>query len=124
VNAAWRKPGSASPPTGRGPLWRCSGTVPPGGCRTRRWPKGTKALNSVLLRHNCKARNITNIDDFACIKHQLSACGKLGLLDKGERNTLEDALNLRNRCNHQTKYELGTAKVNFFIEDVVGTVWP
>jgi hypothetical protein len=88
--------------------------------------KGTKALNAAMLKHDRKARDVTKIDDFAWVKDKtlLLACGELGLLDKGERNTLEDALNLRNRCGHPTRYKPGMAKVNSFIEDVVGIVWP
>jgi hypothetical protein len=88
--------------------------------------KGTKALKAALQKHDPKARNVTKIDDFAWVKDKylLLACGELGLLDKGERGTLEDALNLRNRCGHPTKYKPGVAKVSSFIEDVVGIVWP
>ena len=53
----------------------------------------------------------------------LLACGDLGLLDKGERSTLEEALNLRTRCGPPTKYKPGSAKASSFIEDVVGIVW-
>lgn len=88
--------------------------------------KGTRALNAALQKHDPKARNVMKVDDFAWIKDKnlLLTCGELGLLDKGERSTLEDALNLRNRCGHPTKYKPGVAKVSSFIEDVVGIVWP
>ncbi|MDQ3934073.1 MAG: hypothetical protein M3340_05510 [Actinomycetota bacterium] len=87
--------------------------------------KGT-ALNAALQKHDPKARRVTKVDDFAWIKDRnlLLACGELGLLDKGERGTLEDALNLRNRCGHPTRYKPGVARVSSFIEDVVGIVWP
>jgi hypothetical protein len=45
------------------------------------------------------------------------------LLDKGEKDTLIDALNLRNRYGHPTKYRPGEAKVKSFIEDVLGIVF-
>ncbi len=88
--------------------------------------RGTTQLNSALQKHDPKARTITKVDDFAWVrdKNLLLACGELGLLDKGERGTLEDALNLRNRCGHPTRYKPGVAKVASFIEDVVGIVWP
>ena len=87
--------------------------------------KGTTALNAAIQKHDPKARNVSKIDDFAYIKDKvlLLACGELGLLDKGQRGTLEEALNLRNRSGHPTKYKPGAAKVASFIEDVVGIVW-
>jgi hypothetical protein len=36
---------------------------------------------------------------------------------------LEEALNLRNRCGHPTKYRPGEKKVSSFIEDVAGIVF-
>ena len=87
--------------------------------------KGTTALNAALQKHDPRARSVTRIHDFAWIKDKnlLLACGELGLVDKGERGVLEDALNLRNRCGHPTKYKPGAAKVSSFIEDVTGIVW-
>jgi hypothetical protein len=86
---------------------------------------GSRQLNAALQKHDPKARNVTKIDDFAWVKDKtlLLACGELELLDKGERGTLEEALNLRNRCGHPTKYKPGSARVASFIEDVVGIVW-
>lgn len=86
---------------------------------------GNQALNAALQKHDPKARKVTKLDDFAWIKDKtlLLACGELGLLDKGERGTLEEALALRNRCGHPTKYRPGSAKVSSFTEDVVGIVW-
>jgi hypothetical protein len=86
---------------------------------------GVKPLNAALQKHDAKARTVTKLDDFAYIKDKtlLLACGELGVLDKGERSTMEDALNLRNRCGHPTKYKPGSAKAASFIEDVVGIAW-
>jgi len=86
---------------------------------------GHKELNDALQKHDTKARSVAKIDDFAWVKDKilLLACGELGMLDKGERSTLEDALNLRNRCGHPTKYKPGGAKVSSFVEDIVGIVW-
>jgi hypothetical protein len=47
----------------------------------------------------------------------------LALIDKGEKATLEEALNLRNRCGHPTRYKPGVKKASSFIEDVVGIVF-
>lgn len=87
--------------------------------------KGAPILNAATQKHDPKARRVSKIEDFAYIKDKtlLLACGDLGVVDKGERGTLEDALNLRNRCGHPTKYKPGAAKASSFIEDVVGVVW-
>jgi hypothetical protein len=53
----------------------------------------------------------------------LLALQELGILDKGEKTTLIEALDLRNRCGHPTKYTPGIKKASSFIEDVVGIVW-
>jgi hypothetical protein len=45
-------------------------------------------------------------------------------LDKAERNTLEDGLNLRNKCGHPNKYDPGIKKASSFIEDVTGIIFP
>ena len=47
----------------------------------------------------------------------------LGLFDKAEKTTLGEALDLRNRCGHPSKYVPGVKKVSSFIEDVVGIVF-
>jgi hypothetical protein len=85
-----------------------------------------QTLNPAIQKHDPKARAVTKIDDYAYIKDKtfLLACGDIGLLDKGERSTLEDALNVRNRCGHPTKYKPGVNKAASFVEDVVGIVWP
>jgi hypothetical protein len=85
-----------------------------------------KKLNDAIAKHDPKAREVKKMDDFAYIKDKtlLLACGELGLLDKGERTTLEEALSLRNRCGHPTKYQPRAARAGAFIEDVVGVVFP
>ena len=54
----------------------------------------------------------------------LLAAEGVDVLDKAERTTLEEALNLRNKCGHPTKYNPGIAKASSFIEDVTGIVYP
>ena len=53
----------------------------------------------------------------------LEALPDLGILDKAEKDTLVDGLNLRNRCGHPTKVKPGINKARSFIEDVVGIVF-
>lgn len=87
--------------------------------------KGKAPLNAAIQRHDSKARNVGKLDDFAYIRDKvlLLACFDIGVLDKTEKGTLEDALDLRNGCGHPTKYRPGHAKATAFIEDVVGIIW-
>ena len=65
------------------------------------------------------------VSDFAYIKEsiQLLAARELGILDKSEKDTLEEALDLRNRCGHPSKYRPGVKKVSAFMEDMVSIVF-
>lgn len=82
-------------------------------------------LNSAIAKHDPKARVVNKLEDFAYIKDAtaLLAFQELGLLDKGEKATLDEALGLRNRCGHPTKYVPGIKKASSFIEDVLGIVF-
>ena len=88
-------------------------------------PVGLSKLNAAILKHDPKARLVSKLDDFAYIRDKviLLAAQELGKLDKGQRETLEEALNLRNRCGHPTRYRPGVKKVSSFIEDVIGIVF-
>lgn len=87
--------------------------------------KGATNLNSAILKHDPKARTVKKLEDFAYIKDAVSllAFQELGILDKGEKGSLEEALSLRNRCGHPTRYIPGVNKASSFIEDVVGIVF-
>jgi len=87
--------------------------------------KGSAALTAAVQRHDPKARPITKIDDLAYVKESvlLLAASDLGLLDKNEKDTLTEALNLRNRCGHPSKYRPGIKKVSAFVEDVTSIVF-
>ena len=82
-------------------------------------------LNTAITKHDPKARSINKMEDFAYIRDAtaLLAFQDLGVIDKGEKTTLEEALNLRNRCGHPTKYSPGIKKASSFIEDVLGIVF-
>jgi hypothetical protein len=82
-------------------------------------------INDAIQKHAPKARTVKKVEDFAWINDRtfLEACPDMGVLDKGEKDTLVDALNLRNRCGHPTKYKPGVQKARSFIEDVVGIVF-
>jgi hypothetical protein len=83
------------------------------------------ALNGAITKHDPKARPVNKLEDFAYIRDAttLLALQELGVLDKGEKTTLGEALDLRNRCGHPTKYSPGIKKASSFIEDVIGLVW-
>jgi hypothetical protein len=87
--------------------------------------KGTMQVSSAVRVHDVKAREIKKADDFAYIKESvlLLAAERLGILDKNERSTLSDALDLRNKCGHPTKYSPGILKASSFVEDVTGIVF-
>jgi hypothetical protein len=82
--------------------------------------KGSAAVTAAIQKHDTKARTVNNLDDFAYIKDAttLLAAKELGILDKNEKDTLTEALNLRNRCGHPGKYRPGVKKVSAFVEDV------
>lgn len=87
--------------------------------------KGLPQINAAVHIHDPKAREIKKADDFAYIKESVLLLGAegVGVLDKNQRTTLEDALDLRNKCGHPTKYAPGIVKASGFIEDVVGIVF-
>ncbi len=87
--------------------------------------KGATALTSSLRTHDPKTRDIKGIDDFAYVKDAttLLAAKDLGILDKNEKDTLTESLNLRNRCGHPSKYRPGVKKVSAFVEDVTSIVF-
>lgn len=87
--------------------------------------KGSTAVTAAVQKHDPKARAVGSIDDFAHIKDvtALLAAKDLGILDKNQKDTLTEALNLRNRCGHPGKYRPGVKKVSAFVEDVTSIVF-
>lgn len=87
--------------------------------------KGAAAVTAAVQKHDPKARLVSKIDDFAYVKEavQLLAAMGLGILDKSEKDTLEEALDLRNRCGHPSKYQPGVKKVSAFVEDVTSILF-
>lgn len=87
---------------------------------------GKKPLNNAVQKHDQKARSISSVDHFAYIKDKVTllAAVDLGLLDKSEKDTLKEALDLRNRCGHPGKYKPGIKKVSSFVEDILSIVYP
>jgi hypothetical protein len=87
--------------------------------------KGVKSVTAALQKHDLKARPIKSLDDFAHVKDAtaLLAAKELGILDKNQKDTLTEALNLRNRCGHPGKYRPGVKKVSAFVEDITSIVF-
>ncbi len=87
--------------------------------------KGSAAVTAAVQKHDSKARTVKSVDDFAHVKDAttLLAAKDLGVLDKNEKDTLTEALNLRNRCGHPGKYRPGVKKVSAFVEDVTSIVF-
>jgi hypothetical protein len=81
---------------------------------------GSGVVDAAIMKFDPKSRTIKRMDDFAYIKEStlLLAAQEVGLFDKNERSTLEEALNLRNKCGHPGKYRPGPKKAASFIEDV------
>lgn len=84
-----------------------------------------EALTDALQKHDPRIPRVTKIDDFTRVKDRVALLGfrDIGLLDKGEWSTLQEALDLRNRCGHPTKYRPGVAKARAFVEDLTGIVF-
>ncbi len=82
-------------------------------------------VNAALGKHDSKARQVKSIDDFAYVKehHLLLVAQDVGVLDKGQREMLGQALDLRNRCGHPGKYSPGPQRVAAFVEDVLRIVF-
>lgn len=83
---------------------------------------GVQALNTAIAKHDAKAKQLKKLEDFSYVKDvtQLLAFRELGIMDKGQWQTMQEGLDLRNRCGHPTRYTPGAAKVAAFIEDVIG----
>jgi hypothetical protein len=88
--------------------------------------KGVAQLNAAIRVHDARAREVKKLDDFQYVKEStlLLAAEGVGVLDKAERNTLEESLDLRNKCGHPNKYDPGIKRASSFIEDVTGIVFP
>lgn len=83
------------------------------------------AVTTAVQKHDQKARTLKTVDDFAYVKDAVTllAAKDLGVLDQAEKDTLEEALDLRNRCGHPGKYRPGIKKVSAFVEDITSILF-
>jgi site-specific recombinase XerD len=79
------------------------------------------ALNTVLAKHDQKAREIKSIDDLGLVKESvlLDVARDLGVFDKNVKGVLVECLGLRNKCGHPGKYSPGPSKVAAYLEDIL-----
>jgi len=82
-------------------------------------------VNSAIKKHRPDAKAIKKLDDLEYINEKtlLLATEDLGIFDKSQRTTLEQALDLRNKCGHPAKYNPGPKKAGSFVEDVTSIVF-
>ncbi|HER34741.1 MAG TPA: hypothetical protein ENO19_04675 [Halothiobacillaceae bacterium] len=92
--------------------------------QTRLLQHGAPKLNAAIKKHDPKARTVRTIDHFAYVRDKITllAAQELGDYDKNEKDTLEEGLNLRNRCGHPGKYRPGIKKTSGFVEDMISVV--
>jgi len=53
----------------------------------------------------------------------LLASQELGIIDKGEKDSLEDCLDTRNKCGHPGKYRPKPIKAAAFMEELITIVF-
>jgi len=93
--------------------------------RNKCFKHGTVSLNNALKKHSPKAKEVKKIEDFAYIKDSLLllAAQELGEDDKGEKDSLEDCLDTRNKCGHPGKYRPKSLKAASVIEELINIVF-
>ncbi len=93
--------------------------------RNKCYKHGTVSLNNALKTHSLKAKEVKKIEDFAYIKDSLLliAAQELGEVDKGEKDSLEDCLDTRNKCGHPGKYRPKSLKAASVIEELINIVF-
>jgi site-specific recombinase XerD len=93
--------------------------------RNKCFSHGKVSLNSALTKHSPKAKEIKKIEDFAYIQDSLLllASQELGIIDKGEKDSLEDCLDTRNKCGHPGKYRPKPIKAAAFMEELITIVF-
>jgi site-specific recombinase XerD len=86
---------------------------------------GKVTLNAALTKHNPKAKEVKKIEDFSYINDALLllTCQELGEIDKGEKDSLEDCLDTRNKCGHPGKHKPKPIKAAAIMEELIQIVF-
>lgn len=92
---------------------------------SRVWAKGAKAVTIAVQKNNLNAKALTKKDDLLRLKEVqlLQVAEEVGVLDKSEKQILDQALTTRNQSGHPNKYRPGVSKVKSHIEDIIGVLW-
>jgi site-specific recombinase XerD len=84
-----------------------------------------KQFNVEVKRHDPRARDVDIFDDFAYIKDKpiILAAQSIALFSKPQKDTLEECLNLRNRCGHPGNYTPQKQRLLGYIEDIIQVLY-
>ena len=93
--------------------------------QTKCFAKGIEVLNDAIQSHDSKAKVVSSIEDFSYIKDStvIFVCQDLRIFDKSQKDTVQEALNLRNRCGHPGKYSPKEKKVSSYLEDIISIIF-
>lgn len=86
---------------------------------------GIITLNSAVKKYKQNAKEIKNIEDFSYINDTLLLliAQELGEVDKGEKDSLEDCLDTRNKCGHPGNHKPKALKAASFMEELITIVF-
>jgi bifunctional DNase/RNase len=93
--------------------------------RKKSFNHGKATLNSAIKKHKPNSKEINKLDDFAYINDALllQTAQELGEIDKGEKDSLQDCLDTRNKCGHPGKYMPKALKAASFMEELITIVF-
>jgi len=93
--------------------------------RKKAFGHGKVTLNNALKKFNPNAKQIKKIEDFAYINDALllQSAQELAIIDKGEKDSLEDCLDTRNKCGHPGNYRPKSLKAASIMEELITIVF-
>lgn len=86
---------------------------------------GKTTLNNAIQKHKQNAKEIKKIEDFYYINDALllQVAQELVEIDKGEKDSLEDCLDTRNKCGHPGIHKPKALKAASFMEELITIVF-